>query len=260
MVKFMYMENNILYPFWAKNYENLICGFTLPFFGNQALTRQCITVGNSVGQNRKSLAAFLKIDPAEIFSPHQIHSDQIMEVTREHAGEGALDIDNALKSDACLTNENNILLIVTWADCVPVLLYDPLNKYCAAIHSGWRGTQQKIVIKTINSFKNKGIKTENLLAAVGPAIKGCCYKVSDIFLEYFKDCEADKYFIKKNDGLYFDLSKMVLDQLFSTGINKNNIDYSGHCTACCKDPAFFSCRKDGKDKFEGQAAFIGVFD
>ncbi len=74
----MLIEKNVLIPDWKKNFPELICGFTLPIFGNQALTRKSITSKKSTKQNRIELANQLKINSRNIFYPHQIHSDAIL--------------------------------------------------------------------------------------------------------------------------------------------------------------------------------------
>jgi hypothetical protein len=255
------MINNgkFILPEIAKCFNELICGFTMPVLGNQALTRESITSGLTTEQNRINLANLLNIDYKRMFSPHQIHSDTIIDVTTDKIGHGATSLINAIDGDACMTDLKNVLLIITWADCIPVLIYDYENKRCAAIHSGWKGAQKNIVGKTIIEFKNRGADLGKLYAVIGPGIKHCCYNVGEEFKEYFKYLDFNKYFSYNGNELFFNLSKLVFDQLIESGLNSKNIEYFNICTACNSNPKFFSCRKDGKNKFEGQAAFIGIF-
>ena len=254
----MIKKNNLLLPDWSKKYPNLICGFTLPVYGNQALTRKSITNGKTTKQNRIYLADTLKVNIENFFYPHQIHSDIIIKVDKTKKGLGAYSIKKTIKGDACITNEKNILLIITWADCIPILLFDPFSNWIAAIHSGWKGTLYNISGKTLDILKNNNVDIKNLFAAIGPGIRDCCYKVGIEFKEYFKKKELSKFLIEKDDGLYFDLAGSMYKQLISSGIKKEKIDFYGKCNACSKDPIFFSCRKDGKN-FEAQAAFVGLF-
>jgi YfiH family protein len=254
----MFNKNNLLIPKWNKQYPDLLSGFTLPFYGNQALTRKSRTNNRTTKENRYFLADKLKVDIKNFFYPHQIHSDIIIRVDKNKKGLGAYSLNNAIKGDACITNEKDILLMVSWADCIPILLYDPISNWIAAVHSGWRGTVSNIIGKTINTLKENNADPEKILAAIGPGIRNCCYKVGNEFQEHFKETGLSKFLKEKKEGLYFDLAGSVYKQLIDSGIKKTNIDFYGNCNSCSKDPVFFSCRKDGKN-FEGQAAFIGLF-
>ena len=140
----MVFKENILIPEWKKNFNNLICGFTTPFFGNMALTRKSVSTNRNLKENRIFLADYLKISSDKIFSPHQIHSDSVIYVDEKISGRGAYSLDNAIQGDACYTDKKNNLLIVSWADCIPVLLFEKEKGIVAAIHSGWRGTKENI--------------------------------------------------------------------------------------------------------------------
>jgi polyphenol oxidase len=97
----------------------------------------------------------------------------------------------------------------------------------------------------------------NIYAAIGPGIRGCCYRVGPEFREYFGNGGMGQFLIEKDKGLFFDLSGAVYSQLAGLGLDEQKIDFYGKCTCCSKKPSFFSNRKDGPD-FEGQAAFIGI--
>ena len=124
----MYIKNNLLIPDWNKKYPDLLSGFTLPFYGNQALTRKSRTNNRTTKENRFFLADTLKVNIKNFFYPHQIHSDIVIKIDKNKKGLGAYSLNNAIKGDACITNEKGILLLVSWADCIPVLLYDPFSK------------------------------------------------------------------------------------------------------------------------------------
>jgi polyphenol oxidase len=250
------VENKFLYPDWKSQFDSLICGFSLPVLGNQALTRNSVTSGQTTSQNRLKFAKLLGYQQNNLFSLHQIHSDKVIKVDKMMAGLGACELNHAVKGDACYTNLNDILLITTWADCVPVLLFDPVSKYIASAHSGWRGTKKNIVAKTINELMKNGVRVSDLYAAIGPAIRACCYQVGLEFEEIFGTTNLNRFLIKKAEKFYFDLSEAVYFQVINTGVSKNKIEYFGKCTCCSTGIHLFSCRKDGKN-FEGQAAFIG---
>lgn len=255
----MFLENNILIPDWKKDFRDLICGFTLPYYGNLALTRKSYSTNRSLKENRVFLANTLNIDSKTIFSPHQIHSDIVIYVNEENSGRGAYSIDDAIQGDACITDKKNNLLLVTWADCIPILLFEYKKGIVAAIHSGWRGTKDKLSTKVIKNILEIGGKVENIYCAIGPGIKDCCYKVGSEVVEYFHTKEYNEFIKQKNNEFYLDLQQIVYTELILAGINEKNIDSYPKCNSCDKEYNFFSCRKDGKDHFEAQAAFIGIF-
>jgi YfiH family protein len=173
------------------------------------------------------------------------------------------------RGDASTTNRPNLLLAVQTADCVPVLLIDPQKRAIAAIHAGWRGTLTRIVAKTIGKMQmHFGTSPTDLLAAVGPAIGGCCYEVGTEvaaqFLSQFPD--APDYFdeFRTGDepnpiqwlnmmppghqpppqGVLLDLRKANRSQLLAAGLRPQNIHVSDLCTACRPD-LLFSYRKEG---------------
>lgn len=250
-------KNFFIFPKWAKKFNDVICGFSLPVLGNQALTRKSISSGRTTYENRLILAKILNIIPDNIFYPHQIHSDIVINVTLNEIGKGLKSLDNAIKADACITTFKNILLVTTWADCIPIIIYDNRKRIISSIHSGWRGTKLNIIKKVLAQFFVKGSDKKDIYVSIGPGIRDCCYNVGNEFKDHFRGTKLDGFLIKKNDNLYFDLAGAVYFQILNEGILKENIDFIDKCTCCSKKPSFFSCRKDGS-LFESQAAFIAL--
>ena len=248
----MKQHNDILIPDWADNIH-VVCGFTTPKFGNQALTRKCRT--GTLADNRTQLCQNIGTDPNRIYAPHQIHGRNVLTADETNLGHGSFGLENADDGDACITNQNNITLITTWADCIPIILYDTVTHTAAAVHSGWRGTAQNVVAATVAAMQSNPAE---IYASVGPGIRDCCYEVGDEVAETFLAMnEQISQYVTKKDGRYrLDLQSVVYTQLIQCGILPKHIDRCTFCTGCHTDPSFFSCRKDGKDVFEGQAAFI----
>lgn len=153
--------------------------------------------------------------------------------------------DENKEGDAIITNKFNRAVGVFTADCVPILLYDKENEVVAAVHSGWRGTYEKIVIHTINKMKeNYNTKTENIIASIGPHIKECCYEVSYELINKFKEDKIyNDYNISYNRNL--NLEACILVQLSNIGVKNENIVRANLCTMCSSDPKFYSYRKEG---------------
>jgi YfiH family protein len=173
------------------------------------------------------------------------------------------------KGDASFTNTPGLLLGVQTADCVPILLVDPKKRAVAAIHAGWRGTLARIAQKTVGEMRmHFGSKPADILAALGPAIGGCCYEVGTELVTEFTSqfADAEEYFDELRTGeepnplqwlnmmppghqpppknVRLDLRKANRAQLLATGLPDANIFVSNLCTACHTD-LLFSYRKEG---------------
>lgn len=160
------------------------------------------------------------------------------------------------EADAAVTNVPGLAIVMTFADCVPILLWDPDHQVCAMAHAGWRGTALRIASTTVRSMVDVfGTRPGNVRAAIGPSIGPCCYSVGDevraAFTEGFGR-ESRRFFLNSN----LDLWAANRHDLGSTGITDGHIETSAACTSCQND-AFFSHRAEaGRTGRFG--AFIGV--
>jgi YfiH family protein len=215
----------------------------------------------NVQKNRKLFQSALDADELTLVSLKEFHSDVVCSFSSApHAPSSA---------DASITMTPDLLMGIQTADCVPILLLDPKKLAVAAIHAGWRGTLQRIVEKTIGRM-NMEFKTDpgDLLAAVGPAIGGCCYEVGTEVAAAFQSqfANAPKWFDELCTGdepnplqwlnqlppghqpppknVRLDLRKANRAQLLAAGLHPQNIFVSDLCTACRPD-LLFSYRKQG---------------
>ena len=213
----------------------------------------------NVLENRRRFQSALGASDLKLISLKQIHSDVI------HLFDAAP--AEPCRGDASATNRPGLLLGVQTADCVPILLVDPKKRAVAAVHAGWRGTLQRIVVKAIGQMQMQfKSKPADLLAAIGPSIGGCCYEVgtevATQFLSQF--AEASDWFDEFRTGdepnpiqwlnmmppghqpppknVLLDLRKANRAQLLGTGLRAPNILVSDLCTACRPD-LLFSYRK-----------------
>ena len=116
----------------------------------------------------------LDVNPNTIVRPNQKHTDCVEKVDSASEDLGTREIDGLI------TNKKDINLLLTFADCTPIILYDPVNKAIGNIHSGWRGTVQKIGKKaTLKMMKEYGSKPEDIIACFGPAIGQCHFEVEE---------------------------------------------------------------------------------
>lgn len=171
----------------------------------------------------------------DIITANQIHSDNISIVKN-----GRYFYDN---TDALISNIEGSLLLMNFADCVPVILYSPKDNTGAIVHAGWRGTAAHISRKTVIVMKKEfNIKSSDIIALIGPAIGKCCFETDEnVFKQLIKDDLAVKFYEKKSDKYFIDLKLLNNDQLLSEGIE--NIDICDYCT-CCMSDIFFSYRKE----------------
>jgi polyphenol oxidase len=180
----------------------------------------------------------------------QIHSADVRIVSDQQEAQpkpGVLGDDQYC--DALVSNTPKILLTVKTADCVPVLIGDPKTGAFAAVHAGWRGTSQSIVMGAIKQLQSEyGARTEDLRAAIGPAANDCCYEVGDEVIDRFKELfpQSDHLFTPTRDGhARIDLQTANRDQLIAAGVSPERVHIAPLCTMDRTD-LFFSYRCEKK--------------
>ncbi len=176
----------------------------------------------------------------------QIHSADVR-VIRDF--EDAKQNNDKDKCDAIVSNVPNVLVGVKTADCVPVLLGDVRTKTFSAVHAGWRGTLNSIVINAVNKMREEfGTRAEDIRASIGPAASGKCYEVGadviDAFTNNFSNAET-LFTATKEGHAFIDLHKANRDQLISAGVNPEKIHVAPYCTMTRTD-LFFSYRVEKK--------------
>ncbi len=172
----------------------------------------------------------------------QVHGDGIKIVrSLDDAG------DSDDRSDALVSNLSGLFLGVKTADCVPLLIADPVTGAFAAIHAGWRGTLRSIAAKAVAKMGDVfGSSPSDMLCAIGPAALGCCYEIGNEVIEAFADrfTQHDKYFRRTREGhALVDLHLANEDQLVGSGLDKDKIFKAPLCTMERTD-LFFSYRAE----------------
>jgi len=193
--------------------------------------------------NRKKLQKLLQNNKKLHFIvANQTHSSNVKVINRQKT-RGWDSIDDVVENcDAFICNKKGIMLCILTADCVPILLYDPVKDVVGAVHAGWRGTKENIVQKTILKMGEEfGSDSRDIIAGIAPSIGSCCYEVGkEVAQEFF---HIPKALNKKRDKYMLDLPYINLHQILNSGVKKENIEMSGICTACHTD-IFFSYRKE----------------
>jgi len=195
----------------------------------------------NVIKNREILAIKSCFDLNALTTVKQTHSGNVILVNADIKGRGALDYDSALHdADALVTNLRKVPIMVQVADCVPILLFDPVNNVIAAVHAGWRGTLLHIAAKTVEKMSSSfGSDPLNLIAGIGPSIGPCCYEVGKEVVD--KAADMMPFIYNKKGKPYFDLWESNKAQLMNSGVRSSNIEVSGICTMDNSD-LYFSSR------------------
>lgn len=194
----------------------------------------------AVENNRKTLQNAIKKD--RLVFANQIHSNHIVAIT-------ANNYDRIFNADGLITNQPNIAIGVMVADCVPILLFDPIHNAVGAVHAGWRGTAKEIAARAVEKMgQNYRSKPSDLIVGIGPAIKSCCYAIENP--APFKQLKLDSALTQiSNIKWRLDLQQANRIQLERIGVK--NIEIMEHCTSC--DKRFYSYRRD---KTTGR--FVGI--
>lgn len=208
---------------------------------------------DQIEENKKLVAEGLKIPPENLIIPQQTHSDNVKRVKGKRKKEKE-NISLLENTDALVTNEPNIALALNFADCVPILFYDPVKKIVAAAHAGWKGTVKKIGIKTAEKMvKEFNSKPSDIIALIGPAIGECCFEVGeDVKEKLFKTIDKSKHSeVCENNHLNLKLINKL--QLLDFGLEK--IDVCEYCTSC-QSELFFSYRREKGNTARHSAVII----
>lgn len=198
-----------------------------------------IDSAENVAENRRRFLDVLESD-FQIASAWQTHSADVRVIANSE------DVnDGNGKFDALVSNLEKILVGVKTADCVPVLIGDTLTKSFAAIHAGWRGTADSIVVNAIEKMRDVyGTSAKNLICAIGAAATGKNYEVGKDVIEAFegKFSTGGKLFTPTREGhALVDLHRANKEQLESVGVLPENIFTAPFCTMERTD-LFFSYR------------------
>jgi len=155
-------------------------------------------------------------------------------------------LEDIPECDALITREQNNILMVMVADCIPILIYDKKKKIIAAVHAGRAGAFKNIISETLGLMKkNHNSEFSDIYITIGPHIHQCCYEVGIEIVEEASSLDLEDYIIKENNSFFLDLQSLILSQIKSLGIIDSHIEIIDECT-CCHVDRFFSYRKEGQ--------------
>jgi polyphenol oxidase len=215
---------------------------------------------DNVRTNRGRLLEALGLSGARTLAPRQVHSADVS----VHRSGDPLPAGSVFAGDALITDECGTALVVLAADCVPILLHDPVRQVVGVAHAGWRGTAGNIAGHTVRAMQQQfGCLPEHVQAALGPSIGRCCYEVGPDVLEAVTKAtglpDKDLFDALPAGKGRLDLIAANCASLLSAGMLASNIDTPAPCTSCHAD-RFFSHRLHGEPTGRGAAVVALRFD
>lgn len=205
-----------------------------------------------VQRNYRIIADTIGVSTEWMVCSDQTHTTNVKVVTKEDAGKGLLHPKDYQDIDGLITNVPGLCLVTYYADCVPLLFLDPVQKVIASSHSGWRGTVGHMGEITIQKMQSEfGCRPEHILAAIGPSICQDCYEVSEDVIQQFQQAFpeniwADLYYRKENGKYQLNLWKANEWILLNSGILPEHLAVTNLCTCCNSDLLFSHRASHGK--------------
>lgn len=178
--------------------------------------------------------------PKHLVKTNQEHTDEI-KIAKEkiNLNEPDFNLEQYFKTDGLITNKKNLLLSTTNADCILLLFFDPVKKVIANTHSGWRGTLQRISIKTVEKMKKEfGCNSEDIICCICPSIRKCHFEVEkevkDKFQKEFEDINLNEVIEETIIGKKWNIDTVRINQILlqKQGLEPKNIIDSGICSVC----------------------------
>jgi hypothetical protein len=243
-------EGLTFYTFESLNaYPELIHGITTRHGGVSTGPYASLNVSTSRGddpkaveENLRRICAALGVQRQDLISPSQRHTADVRRV-------GAADRGHIqVGYDALVTDEMRVSLLLRYADCVPVLIYDPRHRALALVHSGWRGTVLGAPRAGVESLvKEFGSRPQDLVAAIGPSIGPCCYEVGHVVVDAVREAfsDSDGLLPLRNGGRRH-LNLWAANWRWLSGCGVRRIEVSEMCTACHTEDFYSHRAENGK--------------
>jgi len=193
---------------------------------------------DNVRENLERLHRALGLEPRATVDASQAQADRVAQVTERERGTRIQGVDGLI------TNVPGLPLMLRFADCVPILMYDPTHRAIGISHAGWRGTVARVLTNTGNAMSETfGTRPQDLIACIGPSIGPCCYEIGADVETRVKDAfpGTSSLLLRQNGSLHLDLWQANAIQLESLGVR--HIEVGAVCTSDHTDD-FFSWRRE----------------
>lgn len=201
-------------------------------------------IGNEIIDEVSRALSQMNVQPSEIYSGSQCHGSNIAYATGT-SGEPFVFGRQFEDTDGLITDKEGVALLIKFADCTPIILFDPETKVHASVHSGWRGTVQQISVRAINKMIEEfDVKNEDIVAFVGPSIDMENYEVGPEVYEAFENFkDRDSFFKPYGEKYLMSMTDANLSILKKAGIKEENIEVFRDSTFT--DERLHSSRQEG---------------
>lgn len=219
---------------------------------------------NNTIKNYQQLCNELNLNSNNLVKMDQKHTGEVKIVHRKINVNGPdFNMKEYNSTDGLITNKRNLILSTTNADCILLLIFDPMKKVIANVHSGWKGTLQRIAVNAVKEMcKEYGSKLEDIIVCICPSIRKCHFEVQgdvkELFEKEFQDIDTSKIIEEKLQHTKWNIDTVEINKqiLQKIGIKKENIVDSGICSMCNSD-LVHSYRIEGKG-YGLNTAIIGL--
>lgn len=222
-------------------------GVSRPPYNSLNLGSNTLDSSHNVEGNRSLLARSLGATLDRFLTVNQVHGTDLLVID---APNPELSHFLKLECDGIVTNQPGIMIAVCVADCVPILLHDPVKRVVAALHAGWQGTAARIAQKGVEAMAAMfGCNRKDIMAAIGPHIAPCCYEVDRPVREAFRKGGLAWDLVAKEQAeekWLLDLGAANRHVLVDAGLLPAQVQSTDHCVSCNQE-LFFSYRRDGGD-------------
>jgi YfiH family protein len=248
-----------IYQFESLDHPDLIHGIFTRRGGVSQGSWRSLNVGATVGdnpdhvrENRRRLFAGLNREPESAYEVFQVHSARVV-VVEEPRGERTIE-----KADAVVTNSSHVTLVMRFADCVPIIAFDPKRRAVGMAHAGWLGTTRKVAAELIEMMQRVyGSRPEDIQAGIGPSIAAHHYEVGLDVVDAVRTsfgAEAERHLQQVDGKIHFDLWSANRAALEAAGVRK--IELSGLCSACYVEDWYSHRAQAGKTGRFGMAVAL----
>ena len=189
----------------------------------------------NIMENYRRLCSAFSIDQSKIAVLNQVHSESVYCVRDNSLLDGVNCPSKRIEGDGLITAMPGVTLMVFYADCVPVLLCDPVKKVVGAVHSGWRGTVKGIAAKSCRMMQEE-YGCRDIICAIGPSIGICHFETGmEVYAEFKKKFgdAVDQWVEIKGDKAYISMQDCIREDLIRSGAKQVDIAYE--CSICAND-------------------------
>ena len=197
-----------------------------------------------------TLSDMLGVPLSQIIRPYQASGDKVRIVDSSYGGSGVIKDNELKKVDGLITAENNLVLSIIAADCVPVYLIEKKAGIIGLLHCGWRSASGFIIRNAVECMRKLGASPDRIQIIIGPHICPDCYEVGEdvknTYAEFFSHNELDKLFTLHDKKLHLNLLQTIRIKSVSEGIPVQNITDVNECTF--HNTSFYSYRRGDRGK------------